>query len=67
MSDEVCFGYLVSYRDLPIEGLDNVVGPLISMLIQKVTIASSSTLLELTKVSPARYSHQHATSPRLPC
>ena len=33
MSDDVCFGYLVSDRDFPIEGLDDVVGPFISMLV----------------------------------
>ena len=49
MSDDVCFGYLVSDRDLPIEGLDDVVGPFISMLIQRVTVSKSATLLDLTR------------------
>lgn len=49
MSDEVCFGYLVFNRDLPIEGLGDVVGPFISMLVQRVTVSGSSTLLESIK------------------
>lgn len=34
--DEVCFGYLVSGRDAPIEGVDELLGPLINMLICRV-------------------------------
>lgn len=34
--DEVCFGYLVSGRDAPIDGVDELIGPLINMLICRV-------------------------------
>ena len=37
-SDRVCFGYLISGRDAPIDLADNVVGPLINMVACRVDL-----------------------------
>lgn len=43
-SEEVCFGYLTSARDLQIEGIQDVVGPVINMVTCRVNVGSSTTL-----------------------
>jgi non-ribosomal peptide synthase protein (TIGR01720 family) len=35
---EVCFGYISSGRDATIEGIENVVGPLINMLVARIRL-----------------------------
>jgi amino acid adenylation domain-containing protein/non-ribosomal peptide synthase protein (TIGR01720 family) len=35
---EVCFGYISSGRDAPINGIENVVGPLINMLVARIDL-----------------------------
>lgn len=44
-----CFGNLSSGRDLPIDGVDNIVGPLIGMLTCRLDLVSPRTLLELLR------------------
>ncbi|KAF4958673.1 hypothetical protein FGADI_2223 [Fusarium gaditjirri] len=41
-SDEVCFGYLTSARDLPIEGICDAVGPIINMVTCRVKVDSTA-------------------------
>ncbi|KAF5689247.1 non-ribosomal peptide synthetase [Fusarium circinatum] len=43
-SDEVCFGYLTSARDLPIEGIRDTVGPIINMVTCRVNVNSTTNL-----------------------
>ncbi|KAM0438114.1 hypothetical protein ACHAQK_006845 [Fusarium lateritium] len=43
-SDEVCFGHLTSARDLPIEGIRDVVGPVINMVTCRASITALTTL-----------------------
>ncbi|KAF5643094.1 non-ribosomal peptide synthetase [Fusarium sp. NRRL 52700] len=43
-SDQVCFGYLTSARDLPIEGIADTVGPIINMVTCRVNIDSTTNL-----------------------
>ncbi|RGP71222.1 non-ribosomal peptide synthetase [Fusarium longipes] len=43
-SDEVCFGHLTSARDSQIDGINDVVGPVINMVTCRVNIANSTTL-----------------------
>lgn len=43
-SEEVCFGYLTSARDSQIEGIQDVVGPVINMVSCRVNVGSSTTL-----------------------
>ncbi|KAJ5450823.1 AMP-dependent synthetase/ligase [Penicillium cf. griseofulvum] len=45
----VCFGYMSSGRDIPVLGVEDIVGPLLSMLVQKVDLPASSTVVELLK------------------
>lgn len=46
-SEEVCFGYLTSSRDLPIDGVRDVVGPVINMVVCRLQVLGASTLGEL--------------------
>ncbi|VTO83274.1 unnamed protein product [Fusarium graminearum] len=43
-SEEVCFGYLTSARDSQIEGIEDVVGPVINMVTCRANISDSTTL-----------------------
>ncbi|KAF4968548.1 hypothetical protein FZEAL_10377 [Fusarium zealandicum] len=43
-SDEVCFGYLTSARDSEIEGIRDVIGPVINMVSCRVKVGASTTL-----------------------
>lgn len=43
-SEEVCFGYLTSARDSQIEGIQDVVGPVINMVPCRVNVGSSTIL-----------------------
>ncbi|RCI07694.1 hypothetical protein L249_5676 [Ophiocordyceps polyrhachis-furcata BCC 54312] len=46
---DVCFGYLVSGRDAPVDGVENLVGPLANLLISRVNLgASARQVLETT-------------------
>jgi non-ribosomal peptide synthase protein (TIGR01720 family) len=36
--DEVCFGYLASGRDAPIDGVEEIVGPFVSMLVARIYV-----------------------------
>ncbi|KAK7941485.1 uncharacterized protein PG986_013872 [Apiospora aurea] len=45
-NDEVCFGYLASGRDAPVEGVSRIAGPLINMLISRLCLAGDATVME---------------------
>ncbi|OAA35077.1 non-ribosomal peptide synthetase [Metarhizium rileyi] len=54
--DEVCFGYLASGRDAPIDGIEGIVGPLANLLISRINLRDSPRrILE----SVSRRSIQH--------
>ena len=63
--DQVCFGFLASGRDVPVDGAEAMVGPLIAMLIQTATVEPSTTLLGLVKAMQeqflSRLPHQHTS------
>ncbi|PNP73839.1 hypothetical protein FNYG_12798 [Fusarium nygamai] len=42
--DDVCFGYLVADRDVPVRGIDEAIGVFISMLVCRVRLDSSTSL-----------------------
>jgi hypothetical protein len=44
--DSVLFGYLTSGRDAPVAGIEDAVGPYINVLICRIDIKQSATLLE---------------------
>ena len=45
-SDEVCFGYLASGRDMPVEGIEDAVGAFVNMLICRINLESTLELGE---------------------
>jgi acyl carrier protein len=47
LEEDVCFGYLTSGRDIPIAGIDKMIGPLINMLVCRITFESLKTFEDL--------------------
>ncbi|KAL4941951.1 hypothetical protein BDV06DRAFT_222648 [Aspergillus oleicola] len=43
-SSEVCFGYVSSGRDVPVENINTMVGPMINMMVTRVQIKADSTV-----------------------
>jgi amino acid adenylation domain-containing protein len=43
-SEEVCFGYLLSERDVPVDGVEDAIGPMINMLACRVNTPSEITV-----------------------
>ena len=62
-SDDVCFGYMNSGRDTPIAGIQDMVGPLISMLVCRVPCEETSTALQVLEKIERDFAqslpHQH--------
>ncbi|KAJ4316284.1 Nonribosomal peptide synthetase 4 [Fusarium piperis] len=54
-SEEVCFGYLTSARDLPIEGIRDVVGPVINMVPCRVNVGGCTTLGDIMSLVQRDY------------
>ncbi|KAL5437004.1 hypothetical protein PMIN07_006815 [Paraphaeosphaeria minitans] len=48
-SSEVCYGYLTSGRNVPINGIENAVGAFINMLVSRVEVSSSRSLLAMSE------------------
>ncbi|EKG19743.1 hypothetical protein MPH_02965 [Macrophomina phaseolina MS6] len=48
--DDVCFGYVTSGRDLPIDRIESLVGPLVNTLVCRVHLDSSSSLLDTMRI-----------------
>lgn len=46
VSDEVVFGYVVSGRDMDVDGIENMVGALISTLIARYKLENTTTLIQ---------------------
>ncbi|QGA19993.1 hypothetical protein EYB26_007693 [Talaromyces marneffei] len=47
--NDVCFGYLLSERDLPLDMIEDTVGPMINMLACRVNMSSESVLMRLVE------------------
>ncbi|KAI2483727.1 Peptide synthetase [Pyrenophora tritici-repentis] len=50
-SPDVCFGYLSSGRGLPIVGVEEIVGPLISLLVYRATAIGDKTVFDMFKTA----------------
>jgi non-ribosomal peptide synthetase component F len=50
-----CFGTLSSGRDMPIDGIDNIFGPLITMLTCRVRLHERLTVLEALRTLQSDY------------
>ena len=48
-SDSICFGYLVSGRDLPLDGVEDAVGPFINLLPCQARLLPTQTVMEVVK------------------
>ncbi|OJJ07364.1 hypothetical protein ASPVEDRAFT_65770 [Aspergillus versicolor CBS 583.65] len=62
-TDHVCFGYLTSGRDMPVEGIEGIVGPFIGMLVCRLDLARETTILPVLQRQQSDYiesvQHQH--------
>ncbi|THC96198.1 hypothetical protein EYZ11_004317 [Aspergillus tanneri] len=54
-SDDVCFGYITSGRDVPITGIHDAVGPFINMLVRRIRLDQGTTLLDVLKQCQADF------------
>ncbi|KAL2670220.1 hypothetical protein Neosp_014687 [[Neocosmospora] mangrovei] len=68
-SEDVCLGYLASGRDAPIDGIDDIVGPLINMLVFRFQFAPGMLLKRLFMQAQEDYMaslpYQHFSLARL--
>lgn len=46
-SDAVCFGYLTSGRDIPLHGASTIAGPLINLLVCRISFACDTSIMSL--------------------
>jgi non-ribosomal peptide synthase protein (TIGR01720 family) len=46
-SSDVCYGYLTSGRNVPVDDVQNAVGAFINMLVSRIQIAPSASLLDV--------------------
>ncbi|EKG18856.1 AMP-dependent synthetase/ligase [Macrophomina phaseolina MS6] len=62
-SRQVCFGYLVSGRDIPINNIDSAIGAFINMLVCRVDLADAlgSVLDKIQEDSVTSLQHQHCS------
>ena len=61
----VCFGYLSSGRDVPVADANDIIGPLITMMIRKVDLDNKMPVSELIETMHTSFvqglSHQHCS------
>jgi amino acid adenylation domain-containing protein/non-ribosomal peptide synthase protein (TIGR01720 family) len=48
-NQDVCFGYMASGRDVPLDGIYDAVGPFINLLVSRLQLADDVTVSELLK------------------
>ena len=62
-NNSVCFSYVTSGRDVPLHSVNDVLGPLITLLLFRFFFQASTTLLSLIKENHETYTqsldHQH--------
>ncbi|EPS29593.1 hypothetical protein PDE_04543 [Penicillium oxalicum 114-2] len=60
---QVCFGYVSSGRDYPIDGIESIVGPLINMLVARVDSDQplSTTMQSISSYHIEHLEHQHVS------
>ncbi|KAI3222123.1 hypothetical protein DTO012A7_8989 [Penicillium roqueforti] len=64
-SESVCFGYLNACRDIPVQDAHDISGPLINLLICRLSLADDSSVLSTLAENHAAYAqsldHQHCS------
>jgi amino acid adenylation domain-containing protein/non-ribosomal peptide synthase protein (TIGR01720 family) len=62
-TDDVCFGYLNSGRDVPVEAVQDAVGPFFNILVRRIRLPQTSDLLSILLHTQEELSdnlsHQH--------
>ncbi len=48
-SDQICFGYLSSCRDVPVKGIHDAIGLFVNMILSRADFASQPSIAEVTK------------------
>ncbi|KAL4874539.1 hypothetical protein BJY04DRAFT_224919 [Aspergillus karnatakaensis] len=46
-AEDICFGYLSHGRDIPLDEVDNIVGPMINMMVLRVALSENRTLIDI--------------------
>ena len=59
-SNDVCFGYLMSARDDAIEGIEDLVGYLVNMLVCRVTLSPETPLISVMQQVQTDLAHGQA-------
>lgn len=54
-SNDVCFGYLTSGRDIPVDQVESIVGPFINMLTARHQVLEETTINDLVNESKEYY------------
>lgn len=64
-SEDICFGYLTSGRDIPLSGIETAVGPFINMLVCRLQVEPSMSILSLLEANQKKsldnLAHQHCS------
>jgi amino acid adenylation domain-containing protein/non-ribosomal peptide synthase protein (TIGR01720 family) len=64
-SDQVCFGYLASGRDVAVKGIEAIIGPFINMLVCRINASGTSHVGPLVEQVQIDYlaglDHQHCS------
>ncbi|CAO2654052.1 Nn.00g107850.m01.CDS01 [Neocucurbitaria sp. VM-36] len=64
-SSDVCYGYLTSGRNVPIDNIENAVGAFINMLVSRLDVTSTISLLEIIQKVQTDFiesmPHQHCS------
>lgn len=64
-SEDICFGYLTSGREIPVFGIEDAVGPFINMLICRMTLDKNMSSIDLLRTAQSDYlnslTHQHCS------
>jgi amino acid adenylation domain-containing protein/non-ribosomal peptide synthase protein (TIGR01720 family) len=64
-SEDICFGYLTSGRDVPVNGIQSTIGAFINMLVCRVKFTKQSTLKEIFQKVQTDFlqslEHQHCS------
>src|SRR5436305_11695593 len=62
-SDNICFGYLSTGRDIPVGGIEEAIGLYANMLVYRLDISKTSSLMQLIKKAKVDFvnslPHQH--------
>lgn len=63
-SDEICFGYVASGRDIPVENIQDAVGAFINMLVYKINLKKDALLQKALKKTQLDFikSMEHQTT-----